>query len=74
MQIILVSIGEATTTTLTITPLIEATTIRLIATATIPSVHSNTSLDYIFYGIYTMKVLVLKRFIPSKYGKKVSVK
>ena len=22
-------------------------------------------LDYIFYGIYTMKVLVLKRFIPS---------
>ena len=22
-------------------------------------------LDYMFYGIYTMKVLVLKRFIPS---------
>jgi len=22
-------------------------------------------LDYIFYGTYTMKVLVLKRFIPS---------
>ena len=64
------SIGEATTTTVTITPLIETTTIRLIATATIPSVHSNTSLDYIFYGIYTMKVLVLKRFIPSNMVKK----
>lgn len=30
--------------------------------------------DYIFYGIYTVKVLVLKRFIPSVKGKKESVK
>ena len=30
--------------------------------------------DYIFQGIYTVKVLVLKRFIPSFKGKNVSVK
>ena len=69
------SIGEAITiATILIQPLTVTTTMAM-AIPTIPSVsHSNTSLDYIFYGIYTMKVLVLKRFIPSKYGKKVSVK
>lgn len=27
-----------------------------------------------FYGIYTVKVLVLKRFVPSGYGKNESAK
>ena len=36
-------------------------------TVTIRSVsYSNTISDGIFYGIYPVKVLVLKRFIPSK--------
>lgn len=67
-------IGEAITTTATITQLTATTIARLIAMTTIPSAHSNTNLDYIFYGIYTMKVLVLKRFIPSIYGKNILIK
>ena len=41
--------------------------------------HSNTNSDYVFYGIHTVKVLVLKRFVPSFYhwdtpnGKKVKM-
>ena len=35
----LVSLGEATTTTVTFTPLFEAAAIRLLATAALPSVH-----------------------------------
>jgi len=31
--------------------------------------YSNTISDGIFYGIYPVKVLVLKRFIPSKEKK-----
>lgn len=36
--------------------------------------HSNIISDYVFYGIHTVKVLVLKRFIPSLTGKNVSIK
>ena len=64
----LVLIGEAITITmaLTIQLLTATTTIRQTATITmVLGFHSNTILDYIFYGIYTVKVLVLKRFIPS---------
>ena len=57
-------IGEAITTIAI--QLQTVTTTMAMPTATIPSVsHSNTIPDYIFYGIYTVKVLVLKRFIPS---------
>ena len=43
------------------------TTIRLIAIPTMElEVHSNTNRDNVFYEIYSVKVLVLKRFIPSK--------
>lgn len=45
---------------------IATTTIRTMRTATmVAELHSNTISDYIFYGIYTVKVLVLKRFVPS---------
>lgn len=42
--------------------------------------HSSTFSDYMLYGAYTAKVLVLKRFIPSliatkqETGKNVSAK
>ena len=62
---ILVPIGEAISTTTTMLP-IGTTTTRTTATTTIqPVPHSNTISDYMFYGIYTVKVLVLKRFVPS---------
>lgn len=64
----LVLIGEAITITmaLTIQLLTATTTIRQTATITmVLGFHSNTIPDYMFYGIYTEKVLVLKRFIPS---------
>jgi len=51
----------------TIQFLIVTTTI--LTTATTTSLHAHTLiqlLDYIFYGIYTINVLVLKRFIPSE--------
>lgn len=64
--------------------LTATTTIRTIAMLTSLHVpHSNTFLNYIFQGIYTIEVLVLKRFIPSQTsklltleetGKNVSVK
>ena len=67
MRTILTSIVGAITTTITTTiQQVTVTTTMAMPTATIPSVsHSNTIPDYIFYGIYTVKVLVLKRFIPS---------
>ena len=59
------SIEEAITT-IAIQHLTVTTTMAM-PTATIPSVsYSNTISDGIFYGIYPVKVLVLKRFIPSK--------
>ena len=67
---ILALIEEAITTTATITRVIATTTMRLMATRTIPSAHSNIISDNIFYGIYSVKILVLKRFIPSKIAKK----
>lgn len=63
---ILVPIGEAISTTTTMLPT-GTTTIRTTATTTIlPAFHSNTISDYVFYGIHTVKVLVLKRFVPSE--------
>ena len=49
---------------------IATTTIPTIRTATMVHVpHSNTVSDYVFYGIHTVKVLVLKRFVPSNLSK-----
>lgn len=46
---------------------IATTTILTIATPTMAvGPHSNTISDYVFYGIHTVKVLVLKRFVPSE--------
>ena len=62
---ILMSIEEAITT-IAIQRLTVTTTMAM-PTVTIRSVsYSNTISDGIFYGIYPVKVLVLKRFIPSK--------
>ena len=71
---ILALIEEAITTTATTTRVIATTTMRLMATRTIPSVHSNIISDNIFYGIYSAKILVLKRFIPSEFAKVKKVK
>jgi len=40
----------------------------------VAALHSNTISDYVFYGIHTAKVLVLKRFIPSTIGKNETIK
>lgn len=51
---------------LTLGQIIATTTIRTIRTPTMAlGPHSNTISDYVFYGIHTVKVLVLKRFVPS---------
>lgn len=63
---VLIVVAITTTMAPTIQPLTATTTIRPTATTTMVSApHSNTVSDYMFYGIYTVKVLVLKRFIPS---------
>ena len=68
------SIEEAITTIPTTTRAIATTIALPTAMPTLATVHSNIILDYIFQGIYTIKILVLKRFIPSVKGKKEPVK
>ena len=74
MLTILAQLEEVITTTVTTTRVIATTTMRRIPTTTIPSVHSNIISDNTFYEMYSVKILVLKRFIPSSIGKNVSVK
>ena len=70
MAIVLIVVAITTIMAVTIQHLTVTTTIRTMRTTTWDSaLGSNILLDYMFYGIYTIQILVLKGFIPSLKGK-----